>query len=64
MKPLPPRPTPPTGGAPSVAAGPAARPPIDTRQIFRPGESAIEILHDGARYTLRLTRANKLILTK
>lgn len=37
---------------------------IDSRQLFGPGRSTVFIDHGGQRYTLRLTRENKLILTK
>jgi hypothetical protein len=42
-------------------AGPAE---IDLRRLIPPGSNAVAIEHDGQRYTLRLTRSNKLILTK
>jgi hemin uptake protein HemP len=37
---------------------------IDLRRLIPPGSNAVAIEHDGQRYTLRLTRSNKLILTK
>ncbi len=40
-----------------------ARPLIDSQQILR-GAQAVEIDHAGQRYLLRITRENKLILTK
>lgn len=36
---------------------------IDSQQLLC-GQRTIEINHDGQRYTLRVTRENKLILTK
>jgi hemin uptake protein HemP len=41
----------------------AARPLIESEQILR-GNSTVEIEHAGQRYLLRVTRENKLILTK
>lgn len=38
-------------------------PRIDSSQLLRGGRT-VEIDHAGQRYTLRLTRENKLILTK
>lgn len=55
-----PRPLPP----PPVAGRDAAPPAIDSRSLFAPGQSIVFIEHGGQRYTLRLTRENKLILTK
>lgn len=50
---------------PPAAGTPAPAPrPIAARQLIPQGRNAVEIEHDGQRYTLRLTRANKLILTK
>lgn len=37
---------------------------LDTRQLFQNGQRQVEIIHGDARYSLRLTRENKLILTK
>lgn len=39
-------------------------PPIDSRVLFRTGASTVEIAHGDNRYVLRVTRDNKLILTK
>ncbi|WP_374278001.1 hemin uptake protein HemP [Azonexus sp.] len=39
------------------------RPRIDSQQLLR-GTSAVEIEHAGQCYLLRVTRENKLILTK
>ena len=36
---------------------------VESREILR-GHSAVEIDHAGQRYLLRVTRENKLILTK
>lgn len=41
----------------------SARPSVDSQTLLR-GASAIEIEHSGQRYLLRVTRENKLILTK
>lgn len=48
------------GGGPPPAA---LTPRIDSHELLRGGR-LIEIFHVGQRYTLRLTRENKLILTK
>lgn len=37
---------------------------LDSAQLFRNGQRQIEIIHGESRYSLRLTRENKLILTK
>ncbi|MDR3324240.1 MAG: hemin uptake protein HemP [Zoogloeaceae bacterium] len=37
---------------------------LDSRQLFQNGQRQVEILHGEARYSLRLTQTNKLILTK
>jgi len=39
------------------------RPLVDSTQILR-GNSTVEIQHAGQRYLLRVTRENKLLLTK
>ena len=39
------------------------RPRVDSQQLLR-GAQAVEIEHAGQRYLLRVTRENKLILTK
>lgn len=52
----PPAPPPPT-------PSPAERPRLDSGQLLQ-GASAVEIEHAGQRYLLRVTRENKLILTK
>jgi hemin uptake protein HemP len=54
--PKPPRPEPQDATAP-------ARARLSSRDLFR-GERAIVILHAGHEYLLRITRADKLILTK
>lgn len=61
---------PPRITAPPVPPEPGATPPqpatktvIDSRQLFRHG-STVYIDHAGQRYVLRVTRENKLILTK
>ena len=40
-----------------------ARPRIESEEILR-GNTTVEIEHAGQRYLLRVTRENKLILTK
>lgn len=45
------------------AATPEPRPRVDSWEILG-GNSAVEIDHAGQRYLLRVTRENKLILTK
>lgn len=46
-------------------AGPVARvaPVLRSRELFR-DSNTVQIEHEGQRYLLRLTRGNKLILTK
>ncbi len=46
----------------SAAPGPAL-PPVCSEQLLR-GATTLEIDHAGQRYLLRVTRENKLILTK
>ena len=53
-KPLPP------AGPPTANANP---PRVDSEQILQ-GANTAEIEHAGQRYLLRVTRENKLILTK
>ena len=36
---------------------------LDSQEIFE-GEKIVQIIHDGKIYTLRITKDNKLILTK
>jgi len=55
-QPLSPEPTPPAEKAES-------RPRIDSEKILG-GATTVEIDHAGQRYLLRVTRENKLILTK
>ena len=45
------------------AATPPVRPRIDSEKLLG-GAPAVEIDHAGQRYLLRVTRENKLILTK
>lgn len=52
-----------TSPPPAPAGASPARPCVDSTQILR-GNSAVEIEHAGQRYLLRVTRENKLILTK
>ena len=52
----------PTAPAPA-AENLSPRPRIDSKELMR-GNSALEIEHAGQRYLLRVTRENKLILTK
>jgi hemin uptake protein HemP len=49
-----------SGGMP-VSLLPAS---LDSRQLFQNGQRLVEIVHGEHRYALKLTRANKLILTK
>ena len=55
----PPKPTGPSN--PSDAA--VHRPRLSSEELLQ-GASAVEIEHAGQRYFLRITRENKLILTK
>jgi hemin uptake protein HemP len=48
---------------PASPANAPARSSIDSKALMR-GLSAVEIEHAGQRYVLRVTRENKLILTK
>lgn len=52
-----------TAPPPQPAAPPSPPPRIDSRQLLG-GAQSIEIEHAGQRYLLRVTRENKLILTK
>jgi hemin uptake protein HemP len=55
-----------TEPAPALAeagAPPAPRPRWSSRELFR-DQREIVILHGGHEYRLRITRADKLILTK
>ncbi|MGB5918587.1 hemin uptake protein HemP [Arcobacter sp.] len=36
---------------------------VESKEIFKDGKS-IKIIHDGQSYYLKITKANKLILTK
>jgi hemin uptake protein HemP len=54
--PSPVKPLPPTDSA-------VTRPPVSSEQLLR-GATTLEIDHAGQRYLLRVTRENKLILTK
>ena len=56
MPPKPPAPTP-------IADSNTHRPCFDSKDLLC-GGSAVEIDHAGQRYLLRVTRENKLILTK
>jgi hemin uptake protein HemP len=51
------KPTPPPATAPAPAAV------VDARELFK-GKREVWIEHEGARYRLRITRRNKLILQK
>ncbi|MDX9738697.1 hemin uptake protein HemP [Azonexus hydrophilus] len=42
---------------------PAPAPRMDSAELLK-GASSVEIQHAGQRYLLRVTRENKLILTK
>lgn len=48
---------------PASPASTAERPRLASESLLR-GASAVEIEHAGQRYLLRVTRENKLILTK
>lgn len=48
---------------PPATASTPARQRVESEQILR-GSNAVEIEHAGQRYLLRVTRENKLILTK
>ena len=48
---------------PTPAPQPADRPCIDSKSLLK-GAMALEIEHSGQRYVLRITRENKLVLTK
>ncbi len=48
---------------PPAAPAPVSTPRVDSQDLLR-GHTAIEIGHAGQRYLLRVTRENKLILTK
>lgn len=52
----------PTAPAPA-AENTQPRPRVASEELLR-GNSAVEIDHAGQRYLLRVTRENKLILTK
>jgi hemin uptake protein HemP len=57
---------PPNPNAPTlvvVPVQPSLPPRLNSRQLFRDGKT-VEIDHGEQRYTLRVTRDNKLILTK
>jgi len=56
----PPKPVPPT--SPTPTSNPSL-PRVDSEQILQ-GANTVEIEHAGQRYLLRVTRENKLILTK
>ncbi|MFZ5757487.1 MAG: hemin uptake protein HemP [Pseudomonadota bacterium] len=54
-----------TGNAPRAdAAAPRKEPPVVDSGTLLQGAGELRIEHDGSVYTLRLTRQNKLILTK
>lgn len=53
----------PLPGARPEATAPAST-VIDSRQLLSPGQTTLYIDHGGQRYQLRVTRENKLILTK
>lgn len=53
----------PTSPASTPAEASTRRPRIESDEILR-GNSTVEIEHAGQRYLLRVTRENKLILTK
>ena len=56
----------PPANSPAASSPPTetnARPRIDSGKLLQ-GANALEIDHSGQRYLLRVTRENKLILTK
>jgi hemin uptake protein HemP len=53
----------PPGPAPGDEAAPSRCPCIDSASLFR-GARELVISHNGERYSLRVTRNDKLILTK
>ncbi len=55
--------TQPPASPPNLADSSSARPRIESEQILH-GNRTVEIDHEGQRYLLRVTRENKLILTK
>lgn len=65
MTTLPRTPLRPTPHVPAAAGEPLSVAPtvIDSRQLFQ-GGNTVQIAHAGQCYQLRLTRENKLILTK
>ncbi|MGE5469307.1 MAG: hemin uptake protein HemP [Bacteroidota bacterium] len=52
-----------TPPSPASTANAPPRPCVGSEQILR-GNNSVEIEHAGQRYLLRVTRENKLILTK
>jgi len=58
---MPSQPLPPA--QPQPGQRPAERPRISSHNLLQ-GASSVEIEHAGQRYLLRVTRENKLILTK
>ncbi len=52
-----------TPPSPPQAESSDTRPRLESEQILR-GNNTVEIEHAGQRYLLRVTRENKLILTK
>jgi hemin uptake protein HemP len=56
-QPTTPQPTPPKNAVAEAVV-------VDARQLFQQGAREVWIEHDGARYRLRITRRNKLILQK
>ena len=54
---------PPETEPPAEAATPTAQEPIAASEILQ-GASVLHIEHNGEIYTLRVTRNNRLILTK
>ena len=59
--PLPP--PPPSSPRPAGLPGEALRPPVESAVLLQGGK-ALDILHNGCRYRLQVTRLGKLILTK
>ncbi|MEF8714886.1 MAG: hemin uptake protein HemP [Accumulibacter sp.] len=55
--------TTPTPDSPHLPTQPDLPSSLNSSQILR-GQKTVEIAHGGQRYTLRVTKDNKLILTK
>lgn len=57
--------SPPSPPAITLTPGENGQPPlIHTEQLFQDKSNTVRIAHEGKLYLLRITRENKLILTK